>query len=261
MLKNDYTLTCNEVEKERLGVQARELYCGPHFLDQYLFEQTSIIDVGCGTGDIMEYISMKVNGCQVVGIDNDEDKIKINISKYSQKNILFRVGDVYDIDFPDNTFDLTYCRFLLMHLKNPNDALKEMLRITKPGGIIIAHEGIHDGIWLVPESHYFKKILESWKNLMSKKGQDHSIGLRLHKTFVESGLKNVQMKVLSHYSQFGSSLFDVYMKNWLQHLPSFHNGLKSTIKKEIFDKAEKDLASLGTNSSYIEITCVTSGMK
>jgi ubiquinone/menaquinone biosynthesis C-methylase UbiE len=42
---------------------------------------------------------------------------------------------------PDNTFDLVYCRFLLIHLPDPLECLREMRRVLKPDGIIFVEDG------------------------------------------------------------------------------------------------------------------------
>jgi ubiquinone/menaquinone biosynthesis C-methylase UbiE len=57
------------------------------------------------------------------------------------KNIEFQQGDAYKLPFADETFDITFCHQMLTHLKAPWDELREMLRVTKPGGIVAAREG------------------------------------------------------------------------------------------------------------------------
>ncbi|MCJ1389517.1 hypothetical protein MMC18_002374 [Xylographa bjoerkii] len=57
------------------------------------------------------------------------------------KNIEFQQGDAYKLPFADATFDIAYCHQMLTHLKAPWDALREMLRVTKPAGIVAAREG------------------------------------------------------------------------------------------------------------------------
>src|SRR3989339_521518 len=257
-MKN-YTLLCDESEKQRLRMQATQLYDGPHFLDPFLKKGIKVMDVGCGTGDIARYVANKIKTGQVVAVDRDKDKIDTNVINNGgtkMAHIDYCVGDVYHLAYPDNSFDLTSTRFLLMHLKYPQRAISEMMRVTKPGGFVVAHEGIHNAIWFNPALKHFKIILNAWKCLMKKKGQDHSIGLSLHHVFMRAGLRQPRMQILTHYAQYGDILFDKYIANWKQHIPSFRKKLANKVSNNNFIILENELDALGSDSSLLELTSV-----
>ena len=50
----------------------------------------------------------------------------------------FTVGDVYQLDFPDDSFDVVHAHQLLQHLTDPVAALREMRRVCRPGGLVAA---------------------------------------------------------------------------------------------------------------------------
>jgi len=52
-------------------------------------------------------------------------------------NARFVQADACDTGLPSNSFDLAYCRFLLLHLGNPAACLREMRRVPRPGGILV----------------------------------------------------------------------------------------------------------------------------
>ena len=56
-------------------------------------------------------------------------------------NIEFQVADARKLPFADASFDITHCHQVLCHLKDPWEILQEMLRVTKPGGVVAAREG------------------------------------------------------------------------------------------------------------------------
>jgi len=49
-------------------------------------------------------------------------------------NIDFRLGDIYALDFPGQTFDLTRCKFVLPRMKDPAKGVSELVRVTKSDG-------------------------------------------------------------------------------------------------------------------------------
>jgi len=88
-----------------------------------------VLDVGCGTGFLMEYRSDQ----KIEGIDISEEMIKLNPLKDKCK-----VGDVHKLAsyYPKETFDFVICRGLLHHMKDPKRALAQMRVVLKTGGKI-----------------------------------------------------------------------------------------------------------------------------
>jgi ubiquinone/menaquinone biosynthesis C-methylase UbiE len=120
-------------------------------------------------------------------LDLDGDWVR-NASAELTKEIptlSFKEGNAQSLPFADNTFDLTYCRFVLMHLSDPLRAITEMVRVTKPGGMVVAHEGIHSGIWLSPELPLFRKLLDRWMQAMKVHTQDSSVDFAFLNILVE----------------------------------------------------------------------------
>lgn len=56
-------------------------------------------------------------------------------------NISFQTADVHKLPFDDGSFDVVHCHQLFGHIADPVGALCEMLRVTKPGGVMAAREG------------------------------------------------------------------------------------------------------------------------
>jgi SAM-dependent methyltransferase len=84
----------------------------------------SVLDVGAGNGLFTWWWSRRVR--HVVGIELSE-----NMIARSSCPELMRVGDAYDLPFPDDSFDVVFSGNLLHHLDRPADALREMGRVSR----------------------------------------------------------------------------------------------------------------------------------
>ena len=100
-----------------------------------LLRAERVLDVGCGTGVITEEMAARCKG-QVIGVD--VDAAMIAFAQDSGGRAEYRVGDAHQLDFPDGHFDVVVCHFLLMWVSNPALAVREMARVTRPGGAVLA---------------------------------------------------------------------------------------------------------------------------
>ena len=95
-----------------------------------------ISEMGCGTGRII--LRLLDKGYDCTGMDASKNMLKQLKSKSNNsKNLKLVEGDIENLSFKDNTFDVTYSFKVLLHLKNWSKAFDEMYRITKKGGSII----------------------------------------------------------------------------------------------------------------------------
>jgi len=104
----------------------------------------TLLDVGSGSGTISVTLAKVIPDGYVTAIDVNEailPRARANAEMAGITNIEFQLGDVYQLPYADANFDVSFCHQMLTHLKEPSDALREMIRVTKPGGIIAAREG------------------------------------------------------------------------------------------------------------------------
>jgi ubiquinone/menaquinone biosynthesis C-methylase UbiE len=103
----------------------------------------SVIDCGCGPGSITCDIAQAVAPGQVVGIDIAEvqvERARRLAARRGVPNVRFERGDIYELPYPDKSFDVAFAHNVLQHLADPPRAIREMRRVLKPSGII----GLHD---------------------------------------------------------------------------------------------------------------------
>jgi SAM-dependent methyltransferase len=148
-----------------------------------LLRAERVLDVGCGTGVITEEMTTRCKG-QVIGVDVDPAMIEFAWAKGSQAE--YRVGDAHQLDFPDGHFDVVACHFLLMWVSNPTLAVREMARVTRPGGAVLAcAEPDYGGRIDYPE----ELPLARWQaEALRREGADPFIGRKLPALFAQAGL-------------------------------------------------------------------------
>ena len=97
-----------------------------------------MLDVGCGTGYFTRLLSSGDEGVKATGIDLEEDFIKYAPKEAKERglSIDFMVGDALFLSFEDNTFDAVTSHTFFTSIHDPKKAMAEMIRVTKPGGMI-----------------------------------------------------------------------------------------------------------------------------
>jgi SAM-dependent methyltransferase len=148
-----------------------------------LLRAERVLDVGCGTGVITEEMAARCKG-QVIGVDIDPAMIAFAQDHGGRAQ--YRVGDAHQLDFPDGHFDVVACHFLLMWLSDPALAVREMARVTRPGGAVLAcAEPDYGGRIDYPE----ELPLARWQaQALRREGADPFVGRKLPALFAQAGL-------------------------------------------------------------------------
>lgn len=95
-----------------------------------------ILDVACGTGTLARAALLEAGLTgRVTGLDASEKMLE-SASKHSSK-IEWQLGDAEALPFEKNHFDRVMCQFSLMFIANRVSAIKEMLRVCKPDGLVV----------------------------------------------------------------------------------------------------------------------------
>ena len=98
-------------------------------------EYTKLLDIGCGTGYLIDMLA-KVHDAEYTGVDLSPEMIKQANNK-KIKNAKFVEGRSDEIPFDDNTFDIITCSQSFHHYPDTDKAMQEAKRVLKPGGLYI----------------------------------------------------------------------------------------------------------------------------
>ncbi|KAK5025636.1 hypothetical protein LTS07_007840 [Exophiala sideris] len=156
----------------------------------------NLLDVGTGSGSISVGFAKAIPEGRVIAVDLNEGilpRARLLAEEAGVTNIEFRKGDVFNLPFEDETFDITHCHQVLTHTKAPSDALREMLRVTKPGGFVAAREGDLDTECVWPALPALLKFHDLTVAFMKAAGGTGSAGRQLLSWALQAGVKREQV--------------------------------------------------------------------
>ena len=146
------------------AVFARRTGAGAAFLRPHLRPGMRLIDCGCGPGSITVDLAQAITPGEVIGIDLREEALTHGRQLAHDRgvsNVTFQAANVYQLPCPDAAFDAAFACAVLQHLAAPLEALKEMRRVLKLGGVI----GILDGSSTITFRYPTNPLLEAWDRL------------------------------------------------------------------------------------------------
>jgi ubiquinone/menaquinone biosynthesis C-methylase UbiE len=127
-----------------------------------LLNAKKILEVGCGTGVILDEIVGRTKG-MVFGVEKNHEYSTFSARYCQSANII--TSDGFELPFKEQTFDIVLCHYYLIWTDNPRKAFAEMMRVTKAGGyIIITSEPDYDGLIEYPEAGLIEKLKSELKS-------------------------------------------------------------------------------------------------
>ena len=150
-----------------------------------------VLDVGCGTGEDVCHLAQMVGGHgYAVGVDVSSVMIAEAVHRYGNCGlpVVFGVSDAQHLPFATATFDRCRTDRALMHLKDPEQALTEMVRVIRPGGKIVVFDFDWDTTFIDhPDESTTRKVIQAFRD-----GVQHGwIGRRLPRLCQTAGLVEV----------------------------------------------------------------------
>jgi len=155
-----------------------------------------VLEVGCGSGNMTLWLARQVGPeGQVTGLDSSPQQVELArrlVQEHGQAHVSFVVADVQQPGLPAASFDLVYCRFVLMHLRRPADALRQMQALVRSGGVVACEELDLSRCFSDPSSAALNRLIEFNLTLADHRGQHFRLGSQLHRLFREVGFARPQ---------------------------------------------------------------------
>lgn len=158
----------------------RDISNSAEYLRPFLTATTSLLDVGAGPGSITVDFASVVG--HVTATEIDENALSLSRSLAEQRgatNIDFSVEDVHALSFADDSFDVVHAHQVLQHVADPVQALREMRRVTVPGGIVAARDADYAGFLWFPLLPELDRWLDLYRRAARANGGEPDAGRRL----------------------------------------------------------------------------------
>lgn len=97
----------------------------------------TIADVGCGNGMYLAELAMRGLPCRVLGVDLSLGMLAAARQRLAAARVALACGDASALPLRDGAADLTLAAHMLYHVPEPADALRELRRVTRPGGRVV----------------------------------------------------------------------------------------------------------------------------
>lgn len=139
-----------------------------------------LLDVGAGPGTITVDLAALVSRVTATEIGPEELALtRRAATERGSANIDFEVADVHALPFADDTFDVAHAHQVLQHIGDPVQALREMARVVKPGGIIAVRDADYSGFIWWPRLPLLDTWLDLYRSVARANSGEPDAGRRL----------------------------------------------------------------------------------
>ncbi|MCP4641752.1 MAG: methyltransferase domain-containing protein [bacterium] len=190
---HEYVHGYSERESERLYDQANALSRFLHHDTKYP-AGSRVLEAGCGVGGQTVFLAGNSPDAAITSVDispESLDKVRVLLDENAITNVTLQQGNIFDLAYPDESFDHVFVCFVLEHLEDPVAALAALKRVLKPGGTITVIEGDHGSFYCYPETSEAMEAVQCLVRAQAQMGGDSLIGRRVYPLMAEAGFKNV----------------------------------------------------------------------
>jgi ubiquinone/menaquinone biosynthesis C-methylase UbiE len=237
----------SDTEQNRLNDQASTLAELLHW-DTVYPAGSLILEAGCGVGAQTIILGQKSPSALITSVDISEESVasaKEKADLAGLNNVTFQRGDIFDLKFPNASFDHVFVCFVLEHLKSPVEALAGLKRFLKPGGTITVIEGDHGSAYFHPDSAQAHAAIQCQIDLQAQAGGNPLIGRELYPLLAKSGYSDVKVSPRMVYVDSSRpNLVDGFIK---KTFTAMVEGVREQalsrqlVDQDTFDKGIRDL--------------------
>ena len=156
----------------------------------YIEPHHAILDVGCGPGSISADLAELASSGSVTCLDTSESVLESARATFGERGLSngeFAAGNVEKLPFDDDTFDIVHAHQVVIHLPDPETAMREMRRVLKPGGVLACKDMILSSMAYHPALPGMDAWHRALVSTMRKAGADPDMGARLKGLAITAG--------------------------------------------------------------------------
>ncbi|MCW3065938.1 MAG: methyltransferase type 11, partial [Solirubrobacterales bacterium] len=157
---------------------------------------SSVLEAGCGAGAQTVALARRSPEARITSIDISADSIaeaQRRAKRAGVANVELRQADIFDLPFDAESFDHVFVCFVLEHLSRPEQALRTLVELLRPGGTITVIEGDHGSAYFHPDSAAAHAAIQCQVELQRQAGGNSLIGRELYPLMRAAGLDAVRV--------------------------------------------------------------------
>ena len=196
---DDYLLD-PRTEVDRLALQAKVWEPAARQMLQEIRVRSGwrALDLGCGVRGILEPLADTVDMIgTVIGVDRDPTLLTAARQWATEKslhNVWLFQDDIFGTDLPRGIYDLVHARFVFAPVGRDDALLREMINLTRPGGVIAIQEPDSSSWNFHPRRAGFDALKPTILRAFRAAGGDCDAGVRLYSMLRHAGLEDVQVR-------------------------------------------------------------------
>ncbi|WP_233267078.1 class I SAM-dependent methyltransferase [Tomitella fengzijianii] len=151
------------------------------YLLPHLRAGMDLLDAGSGPGTITADLAEAVAPGTVTAVEATDQAMELTRRTAAERDVNVRcvVTDVHRLDLPDDSFDVVHAHQVLQHVGDPVQALREMRRVCRPGGVVAVRDADYAGFTWFPQIPELDRWLELYRRAAWANGGEPDAGRRL----------------------------------------------------------------------------------
>jgi SAM-dependent methyltransferase len=220
--RDTYPLRRDGAEHRRLALQAQFWAADTAALFDAagIAEGDRAADLGCGSAHVAAELARRVGTAgRVYALDNDAQLLDV-VDTTGWPQLEPVLGNAFATPWPDGTLDAVHARFVAAPCGRVDALLAEMLRVVRPGGLVMMQEPMGDS-WRVPAGAAWQRLLALIRAGFAERGGDFDAGRALS-TRMENALGDVRVRCVAHtvradhpYAALPLAFCDALHATWL----------------------------------------------